>query len=207
MSVLDFDSNALAWENGTGILYIATNYDGTVYPDGNGTNETTSVDAIEAAFTFADVGYFENFAPYVKKGDERVIMTDYCDIQEISRKLEKITGFTFDMQEVLEMDNLALMLGASVETTAPWASQKWEKTIGMKRIMKTQPFQLFKFVSCPDSQGLSNTFYFVKAVFNADITLPYINLSKDDFAGVTFDHEVSKSGNMFILKETAPATS
>jgi hypothetical protein len=37
-------------------------------------------------------------------------MTDYCDVQEIERKLEKVTGFTFDMQEVLVMTNLAQML-------------------------------------------------------------------------------------------------
>jgi hypothetical protein len=48
--------------------------------------------------------------------------------------------------------------------------------------MKTQPFQLFKFVSCPNALGLSNIFYFVKAVLNADVNLPYTNLSKDDFA-------------------------
>lgn len=204
MWVLNFDENALIWENGTGILSIATDYDGSVFADWDWTNEATSITAIEL-FTFADVGYFENFAPYVKKGDERVIMTDYCDVQEISRKLEKITWFTFDMQEVLEMANLALMLGQSLETVAAWVGTKGTETIWMKRIMKTQPFQLFKFVSCPDSNGLSNIFYFVKAVFNADIALPYTNLSKDDFAGVTFDHEVAKSGNMFIKKETAVA--
>lgn len=205
MSVLDFDANALAWENGTGILSIATDYDGVVFPDGDGTNEQTSIDLIDA-YTFADVGYFENFAPYVKKGDERIIMTDYCDIQEIERKLEKITWFVFDMQEVLEMTNLAQILGTSVEEIAAGVGQKWTETIGMKRVMKTQPFQLFKFVSCPNAQGLSNIFYFVKAVFNADITLPYTNLSKDDFAGVTFDHEVSKAGNFFLQKEVAVET-
>lgn len=206
MAVLDFDKNSITWENGTWILQIATDYDGTVYPDWDGTNEATSITDIET-YTFADVGYFENFAPYVKKGDERVIMTDYCDIQEIQRKLEKISWFTFDMQEVLEMDNLALMLWAEVETVAAWVWTKWTKTIWMKRIMKEQPFQLFKFTSCPDADWLSNIFYFVKAVFNADINMPYINLSKDDFAWVTFDHEVAKSGNFFLKKETEPATS
>jgi hypothetical protein len=73
--------------------------------------------------------------------------------------------------------------------------------------MKTQPFQLFKFVSCPNQNGLSNIFYFVKAVFNADVSLPYINLSKDDFTGVTFDHEIAKSGNFFLQKEVAVALS
>lgn len=205
MSVLDFDGNAVVWENGTGILSIATDYDGSVFADWDWTNSDAILDTIKA-FTFADVGYFENFAPYVKKWDERIIMTDYCDVQEIERKLEKITWFTFDMQEVLEMTNLAQILGATLEQVPAWAWTKWTEIINMKRIMKTQPFQLFKFVSCPDTDGLSNVFYFVKAVFNADITIPYINLSKDDFAWVTFDHEVAKAWNFLIEKEVAVAT-
>lgn len=206
MAVLDFDSNALANESGSGILYVATDYDGTVYDDGDGTNESTSITDIET-YTFADLWYFENFAPYVKKGDERIIMTDYTDILEISRKLEKITWFVFDMQEVLEMTNLAQVLGTSLETVSAWAGQKGTETIWMKRKMASQNYQLFKFVSTPDADWLSNIFYFVKAVLNSDINLPYINLSKDDFAWVTFDFEVAKSGNMFIKKETDPATS
>jgi hypothetical protein len=51
----------------------------------------------------------------------------------------------------------------------------------MKRKMKTNAYQLFKFVSCPNELGLSNVFYFVKAVLNSDVNIPYTNLAKDDF--------------------------
>jgi len=204
MAVLNFAQNAMTGENGSWILSIATNYTGTTYADWNGANESISIAAIEA-LTFADIGYFENFSVYIKKGNERIITTDYTDVQEISRKQEKITWFTFDLQEVLEMTNLGKLLNASVEVVAQWVWTKWQEIIGMKRITKTQPFQLFRFVSAPDANGLSNVFYFVKAVMTGDLALPYTNLSKNDFTGVTFDHEVAQSGNMFIKKEVSVA--
>jgi len=206
MPVLDIEKNAPIGENGTGILYIATDYDNAIFADWDWTNETTQITDIEADYTFADVWYFENFAPYVKKGDERIITTSYCGVGEVSRKLEKITGFTVDVQEILEMDNLALILNASVKKVTAWPAVKWSETISMKRQFKTNNYQLFKFVSCPDADGLSNTFYFVKAALAADITVPYIDLQKDDFAWVTLDFEVAKGWNMLLKKETAKAT-
>jgi len=204
MAVLNFAQNAMVWENGSWILSICTNFTGTTYADGNGANESASI-ALINALTFADVWYFENFSVYIKKGNERIITTDYTDIQEVFRKQEKITWFTFDLQEVLEMTNLAKLLGTSIETVPQALWVKWQEIIGMKRITKTQPFQLFKFTSTPDVNGLSNVFYFVKAVLTGDLALPYANLSKNDFTGVTFDHEVAQSGNMFIEKQISPA--
>lgn len=50
------------------------------FDDGTGTNEDESLATIAADYTFADIGYFENFAWKLKAGDERVIETDYCDV-------------------------------------------------------------------------------------------------------------------------------
>jgi hypothetical protein len=79
MATLDFDSNALFGENGTGKLYLATDWAGTTFPDGDGTNEDESI-AILDALTWSDLGYFENFSPMIKTGEERIINTDYCDV-------------------------------------------------------------------------------------------------------------------------------
>jgi len=206
MAVLNFDKNAAFGENGTGILYIATDYDGAIFPDWDGTNESTQITTIEADYTFGDIGYFENFAPYIKKGDERIITTAYCGVGEITRKLEKITGFTVDVTEILEMTNLALILNAELRTVPAGVGVKAQELISMKRKFKTNSYQLFKFVSCPDAQGLQNTFYFVKSALASDVNIPYIDLQKDDFTGVSLDFEVAKGGNMLLKKETAPAT-
>lgn len=193
MAVLDLDSNGLIGENGTGKIYIATDYDGTTYADGDGTNSDAFITAIEANFTFADVGLFENASYAVANGEERIIETDYCGIGEVQRKSEKVTSFSFDLQDILEMTNLSQMLGASLETATG------VEIINMKRTMKTKPYQLFKFETCPKN-GKKDVFYFVKAVLSNDVTFPFINLDRNDFAGVTFEHEVASGGNFFIQK-------
>lgn len=207
MPALDFEKNWNFGEDGSGILYIATDYDGTTYADWTGANERTSIADIESDFTFADVGYFENFAPFIKKGEERIIMTDYCGVGEIARKVEKITWFTVSVQEILNMQNLAQILGAELQVVPAGVGVKWQEIIGMKRQMKTNTYQLFKFVSCPNALGLSNVFYFVKSVLNSDINIPYTNLAKDDFVWVDLEFENWKGWNLFIQKQTAPATS
>jgi hypothetical protein len=78
------------------------------------------------------------------------------------------------MQEVLEMSNLALMLGAELMTDTG------VDYISMKRKFKNKPYQLFKFESCP-VEGKRNVMYFVKAVLTGDVTLPVTNLSENDF--------------------------
>lgn len=55
MAVLDLDLNGSFGENGTGILSIATNYDGATFDDGTGSNELTSIATINASYTFTDV--------------------------------------------------------------------------------------------------------------------------------------------------------
>lgn len=193
MAVLNLDTNGLFGENGVGKLYIATNYTGLIYDDGNGTNEDEAVTALRL-LTYADVGYFEKFEVSIKKWDERVIMTDYCDVGELSRKLERVPGFKVDVQEILEMANLAQILGYTVNTTLVNS-----QLIGMKRVMKTNPYQVFKFVTCPKAWK-SNTFYFVKTALAADINMPFTNLNRDDFVGVTLEFEVAEGGNFYIDK-------
>lgn len=193
MTVLNLDANGLFGENWVGKLYIATNYTGLTYADGNGTNEDEAITAL-SALTFADIGYFEKFEISLKKGDEKVIMTDYCDVGEISRKKETVPGFKVDVQEILEMSNLAQILGYTINNTLVGS-----EVIGMKRIMKTNPYQLFKFVTCPKG-GKSNTFYFVKTALSSDVTMPFTNLNRDDFVGVTLEFEVAEGGNFYIQK-------
>lgn len=193
MAVLNLDTNGAFGENGVGKLYICTNFAWVVYDNWTGTNEDEAVTAL-AALTYADIGYFENFSVLMKKGDERVIMTDYCDIGEISRKTELVPWFKADVQEILEMVNLAKILGASLNTT-----QVGFETIGIKRTMKTNPYQLFRFVTCPKS-GKSTTFYFVKASLAADFEINFINLNRDDFTGVTLEFEVAEGWNIFVSK-------
>lgn len=199
MGVLDFEANASFGENGAGILYIATDYDGAVFDDGDGSNEDNSVATIVGNYTFADVGYFENFAWKLKAGDERVITTDYQDVVEISRKSEKVAGFTVDIQEILEMNNLALILGVDVNSVGG------HEYIGMKRKQRTIPYHLFKFVTAPRN-GLSQTYYFVKTAQIGDIEVGVLNLNKNDFVGVTLEFEVASAGNFFIDKDVATPT-
>ena len=194
MSVLDLDKNGTYGENGTGKLYLATNFVGLTYNDWDGTNEDEAITAL-LALTYADVGYFEKFAVSLKKGDEKVIMTDYCSVGEVSRKKETVPGFKVDVQEILEMNNLAAILGAELNTT-----QVGKEIIGMKRIMKTNPYQCFKFVTCP-KDGKSNTFLFVKAAMSSDMEIPFTNLNREDFVGVTLEFEVAEGGNFYVQKE------
>lgn len=121
-------------------------------------------------------------------------MTDYCSVGEISRKKEFVPGFKVDVQEILEMNNLAQILGAEVNASAG------VELIGMKRIMKTNPYQVFKFETCPKG-GKKNTFYFVKAALSGDIAIPFTNLNREDFVGVTLEFEVAEGGNFYIKKE------
>ena len=198
MAVLDLEANGLFGENLTGKLYIATDYDGAVFPLWDGTNEKTAVTAIEADYIFADVWYFENFATVIKQGDERIITTDYCEVGEISRKVNKIPWFTVDVQEILEMDNLALILWVEVQhDTTVWSEADY---LSIKNTKQTNPYQLFKFVTCP-KDGNSNTFYFVKCALASDVTMPVTNLQKNDFVGVSLEFDVADSGNMFIKKQ------
>lgn len=195
MAPLNFETNALYGENGTGKLYIATNWTWTTYPNGDGTNEDEAVTAL-SALTFVDVGYFEKFAPMIKKGDSKIITTDYCDVGEIRRTSEKIAGFKVDVQEILEMDNLARIIGSAVQhdTTAGI------DYIGIKRMQTQDTYQVFKFVTCPKN-GNSTTFYFVKAVLSSDVEFPITNLSKDDFVWTSLEFEVAEGWNFYIAKE------
>lgn len=194
MSVLDIDKNSPFGENGTGKLYMATNYTWTTYADGNGTNEDETITAL-LALTYADIGYFEKFEVMLKKGDEKTILTDYTDIGEISRKKELVPWFKVSVQEILEMNNLAQILGTSLNLT-----QVGSELIGIKRIMKSNPYQLFKFVTAQKG-GKSNTFFFVKSALSADINIPFTNLNRDDFVGVNLEFEVAEGGNFFMKKE------
>lgn len=190
---MQFEKNALYGDNGTGKLFLCTNYEGTTYAHGDGTNEKASITEIEK-LTFADIGFFENFEVSLKSGETKSIPTDYCGQGEISSKTERVPGFKVDVQEILEMNNLATILGYNLNKGTD------AEIIGMKRKMGTNPYHLFKFVTCP-KEGKSNTFYFVKASLSGDITMPFTNLKRNDFAGVTLEFEVAEGGNFFIKKE------
>lgn len=195
MAVLDLEANGLFGENGAGILSIATDYDGATFADGTGTNEDETLTTIAADYTFADVGYFENFAIKYKNGEEKVITTDYCDVGEISRKSEQVAGFSVDVQEIMELTNLTLIIGAELNAT-----QAGAQSVVIKRKQRTKPYHLFKFVTCP-KDGNSITFYFVKACLIGDINIPVINLNRQDFVGTTMEFEVAEAGNFVIKKD------
>lgn len=192
---LNFDNNALFGENGTGKVSIATDYDGAVFPAGDGTNEATQITTIETDYTFADLGYFENFTHSITQGEQRIINTDYCGIGELKRKQEKIPTFAFDWQEVLDMENLALILGLELNSGAD------ADIFSIKRKMENIPYHLFKFESCSDASWNKKIFYFVKVALSNSVDMPFTNLSRNDFAGVTFEFETADGWNYFAKKE------
>lgn len=196
MGVLDFDANASYGESGSGQLFVATDYDGALFADGTWSNEGTSIATIEGNYSFADVGYFEDFIVKHKAGEDRVIPTDYVGIGEIKRTTERVQGFTVVVQEILEMENLALIFGVSLQTAAG------HQRIGIKRKQRTIPYMLFKFVTAP-RDSLSQTYYFVKAVLIGDVEIPVTNLNKGDFVGTPLEFEVASGGNFFMDKDTA----
>ncbi len=197
MGVLDLDKNATLWENGTGKLFIATDYDGVIFDEGNGTNEDTIVATIEANYSFADVGYLENFELSYGLWDERVITTDYCGVWEISRKQDKIAGFGADIQEILEMENFALIIGETLATSGVAPDEV--ETIAMKRVKKTKPYHLFKWVTCP-KDGKYNVFYFIKTILASEFNIPFVNLQRNDASYPRLEFEVAESGNHIIRK-------
>lgn len=193
MAVLNLEANWFFGENGSGKIYIATDYDGSVLLDWTGTNEKAQVTALEADFTFGDLGFFKDFAPVIKNWEWKTMKSDYCGMTEISRKGEEIAGFTFTMLEILEMPNLALMLGAELMTDT------WVEYISRKRIMRDKPYQLFKFESCA-KDWKKNVMYFVRAVRISDFALPAINLSANDIVGSTIEYEIAEGWNHLIAK-------
>ena len=94
------------------------------------------------------------------------------------------------------MTNLAAILGVEVNT-----SVSGKEIIGMKRKAHTNPYFLFKFVTTPNADGKSVTYYFVKAVQTGDMEVPVINLNRNDFVGVSLEFEIADAGNFFIQKE------
>lgn len=193
MAVLNFDANALTGENGVGKLYIATDYDGSVFDAGDGTNEAATLTKLDA-LTFSDLGFFEKFEISYKGGDEKVIESDYCGMTEISVKSEQIPSFKADIYEILEMNNLAQIIGAKVKKEAGG-----EEIIVTKRNFATRPYHCFKFVTCP-KDGKYNVFYFTKARLSGDISIPFTNIAREDFTGVSLEFESAKGGNLVIQK-------
>lgn len=198
MAVLDFDNNAPFWEKGTWKLYMAKNYDDAVFDEWDGTNEPAIIQQIETDYEWADVWYFTDFSISIWQGDEKVISTDYCSVWEISRKAEKVPWFSATVQEILEMENLALILNAKLNTDAT----SWVQTIDVKRMAWTNKYQLFKFVTCP-KEWKYNVFYFVKAALSSDISIPFSNLAVKDFEWATLEYEVATWWNFLVQKGVA----
>ena len=198
MAVLNFEDNAPFWEKGTWKLYIAKDYDDAVFDEWDWTNEPQIIEDIESAYTFADVWYFTDFSITIGQWDEKIINTDYCSVWEISRKAEKVPWFSATVQEILEMENLALILNAKLNKDA----STWVETIDVKRMAWTNKYQLFKFVTCP-KEGKYNVFYFVKAALSSDISIPFSNLAVKDFEGATLEYQVATWGNFLVQKWVA----
>lgn len=196
MAVYDFRANTTAGEDGVGKLYMATNYEGQVYPDGNAENEANSIKELEK-LTFTEVGFFEKFEISIKEGDEKKIQSDVCSQTDVSVKSTQTSGFKADIYEILEMSNLAQILGTKIKK-----EDNGEEIIGMKTIARTKPYQCFKFVSCP-KDGKVNVYYFVKCSLKGDITIPFTNLAREDFAGVSMEFENALGGNFFLQKGKA----
>lgn len=193
MAVLNWDANTLAGENGVGKLYIATNYEGNVFDRGDGTNEAKTIEELEK-LTFSDLGFFEKFEISYKGGDEKKIESDYCGHTEISFKSEHIPGFKADIHEILEMSNLAQILGEKVKKET-----SGDEIIVTKRKFANRPYHCFRFVTCP-KDGKVNVFYFTKARLTGDISIPFTNLAREDFTGVTLEFESAIGGNLVIQK-------
>lgn len=192
MAVTNLPENATYGENGTGKLFIATNYDGAVFD----TTEDKTKQAIStlAGLTWSDVGYFENFEITIKEWDTRSIKTDYCGAGEIMSKTTRRTGFKADVQEILEMSNLAQILWEQVIT-----GDNNEQIINIKAKSATKPAFAFKFESCP-RDGKRNVYYFVKTRLTGDVAIPFNNLMNTDFSGTTLEFEGADGGNFFIQK-------
>lgn len=92
------------------------------------------------------------------------------------------------------MSNLATMLGYSLNTATAG-----EEVLGAKRQLQTIPYVTFKFESCP-RDGIRHVLYFVKAVRTGDLDIPFTNLKKEDFAGITFEYETADGGNFYWKK-------
>lgn len=192
MPALDLDKNATYGDNWVWRLFIATDYDGSVLASWDWTNEASLISTLDT-FTFADVWYFENFSTNLAQWDERVINTDYCGVGVIKRKQDKVPWFSVDVQEILEMENLALILWEELATDVD------EQMIVMKRTQKDKPYQLFKFETCP-KDGVSNVFYFVRSYLSNDVNIPFNNLAREDFVWVTLEFTVDEWGNYAIYK-------
>ena len=54
MPVLNLDGNGVHGDNGTGKLFMCTDWEGETFPDGNGTNETASISTLKA-LTYTDL--------------------------------------------------------------------------------------------------------------------------------------------------------
>lgn len=198
MAIKDIENNNLNWEDGTGKIYMVE-YNGEVFPEGDGTNEDTAITTLEA-LTYNDLGYYENYDASIARGDERIVTTDYCSAGEVKRSIEEIPKFSFDWQEVLDMPLLAKVLGRSLNVDGT----SWEEVIQVKRSMATSKYFIFKFVTCP-KDGKYNVLYHVKAVRTSDLQLPSKNLSREDFVWTSLEFEVAKWGDFFLKKWVAVA--
>lgn len=111
----------------SGILEVATNYDGATFADWDWTNEASQIATIEWTYSFTDVWFFTEFSITHTQDNLRIIETDRCGDGELQRTAELIPNVAFTWQEVNNVDLLAQFLGLSVENVAGtpvvWANQ------------------------------------------------------------------------------------
>lgn len=102
-----------------GILEIATDYD--VFADSqacpDGTNNDAGATFYDSTYTYERLAYFQNFNVTHTNEDEQETSFDDCDLQ--SNITSRLTpSFNFDLFGVNNIDNMARILGASVENVA-----------------------------------------------------------------------------------------
>lgn len=201
MAVLDLNKNAPISENWTWKISIALDYDWKVYNSWTWlVTDKEKIEDIEASYNFGDLWYFQDFQFSIWQWDTKTIDTDYCWVGEILAQVQDTVSFSFVTQEILEMQNLALVLWEKLYTDTTTG----EEVIVKKVEMVSKPYLLIKFETCPDDEDKVNTFYFVKSRLSWELSIAYQNMARWDFTWTTMSFEVAKGWNLIIDKWNTP---
>lgn len=97
----------------SGYIEVATNWDGTTFADGDGTNEAAILAQLEA-LTFKNLGLFKDFQFVHSLEDEKIINSDACGVGEVDRSIVLTPRAEFTRQEVDNLEEIARMYGLSL---------------------------------------------------------------------------------------------
>lgn len=101
----------------SGIVYIKT-HGGTTFAEGDGTNNQTTFDALNAVTGFNDIGEFQSFSATRAREDERTINSDRCSSGEILSNSTPIWSAGFDYISSTNLAILADLVGLTVQNVA-----------------------------------------------------------------------------------------